>query len=439
MHLSPLHQSLWSTLAQAATPHPPLAEDIDTDVLVCGGGILGLSTALHLAEKGMDVTLVEAEESGFGASGRNTGFVVPSLKTAIGPEDVATRLGPTHAEQLVSLVGQSGNVVFDLIRRLSLDCSAEQTGWLQPAHSAQMLTTLERRAREWQRRGSPIEMLGREATAARIGTGVYHGALFVPSGGQINPLAYTRELARACVAAGVKLFERTPVSGFERIADRWHVRTPKAVIRPKRVLLATNALVGNLLPEVNASIIPARVFQIATQCYDADVQARILPTRTPVADTRRHTFAARWSPDGRLVTGGLVIIGPNPLGRAKRKFSRRLRAFFPSIPAPEADYAWTGVIAVTLDSYPRFLSVAPDMDAVIGCNGRGVALTTALGRELASYYAGETAGEFVLPVEKPKPVPMRRFTELAPSLWLPWSEFRDARESVPPSQAGNGR
>eukprot|EP01037_Dinobryon_pediforme_P031458 gene31458-35953_t len=109
MQITALSQSLWSSLSEAAAPIPPLKRDVDTDILVCGGGLLGLSTALHLAERGCDVTLVEADEFGFGASGRNTGFVVPSLKTAIGPQDVAARIGPVHAERLVSLVGASGD------------------------------------------------------------------------------------------------------------------------------------------------------------------------------------------------------------------------------------------------------------------------------------------------------------------------------------------
>jgi glycine/D-amino acid oxidase-like deaminating enzyme len=408
----------------------PLGTDIDVDIVICGGGFMGLSTALHLANAGIKVAVAEAKEVGFGASGRNTGFVVPSLKTAIGPDDVSNRIGQTFAERLVSLVGASGDIVFDLVRGLALDCDGEQTGWLQPAHSQAMLSVLQRRAHEWQRLGRDVVMLDRQSTAQRVGTDVYHGALFVPSGGQINPLAYARGLADACVAAGVHLFEETPILGFERVGNRWRARTPNGLIRAGRVLLATNGLVGSLVPEVNASIIPARVFQIATQRYDRMAQSEILPTRTPVADTRRHTFAVRWSPDGRLMTGGLVVLGPRAMQRAQAKFSERLQSFFPRIPKPRAAYSWTGTIAVTIDSYPRFLSVAPEMDAIIGCNGRGVALTTALGRELARHYANANSDGFVLPQEKPKAIPMRRFAELAPSLWLPLSEFRDARESA---------
>jgi glycine/D-amino acid oxidase-like deaminating enzyme len=260
--------------------------------------------------------------------------------------------------------------------------------------------------------------------------GGYHGALFIPTGGQINPLAYARGLARACVARGVEMYEHTRVTSFAQGGARWIARTRQASVTAERVLLTTNALIGRLVPEVAASIIPARVFQIATQTFDADTRQKILPTRSPIADTRRHTFAVRWSPDGRLITGGLVMPGPGRLERAKRIFTERLAKFVPVHTSVETPYVWTGVVAATLDSLPRFMSVAPGMDAAIGCNGRGVALTTSLGKELAMLYStGMPSGEFVLPHEKPKSVPLRWLAELGPYVWLPWSEFRDRRES----------
>ena len=423
-------KSLWSALSPSGLEQPELGDDAQCDVLVIGAGLLGLSTALHLAESGVKVTLVEADEVGFGASGRNTGFVVPSLRTALGPENVSSKLGAHHGERLNNLVGNSGSTVFDLIRRLRIECNAEQSGWLQPAHSAKMAELLSLRCNEWRRRGKHLEYLSAEQTRMRTGIGGYHGALFIPSGGQINPLAYARGLARACVERGVEIYEHTRVTSFARSGARWIARTRKASVTSERVLLTTNALIGRLVPEVAASIIPARVFQISTQTFDEGTQQQILPTRSPIADTRRHTFAVRWSPDGRLMTGGLVMPGPGRLERTKRVFAERLASFVPLKTTVETPYVWTGVVAATLDSLPRFMSIAPGMDAAIGCNGRGVALTTSLGREIATLYStGMPNREFVLPHDKPKPVPMRRLAELGPYVWLPWSEFRDRMEA----------
>jgi glycine/D-amino acid oxidase-like deaminating enzyme len=423
-------KSLWSALSPPGLELPELGDDAQCDVLVIGAGLLGLSTALHLAESGVKVTLVEADEVGFGASGRNTGFVVPSLRIALGPEDVCSKLGANHGKRLNNLVGNSGSTVFDLVRRLGIECHAEQSGWLQPAHSANMAELLSLRCKEWRQRGKPLEYLSAEQTRARTGIDEYHGALLVPSGGQINPLAYARGLARASVERGVEIYEHTRVTSFAQRGGRWIARTRKASVAAERVLLTTNALIGRLVPEVAASIIPARVFQISTQTFDERTQQQILPTRSPIADTRRHTFAVRWSPDGRLITGGLVMPGPGRLERAKRVFAERLARFVPLKTTLETPYVWTGVVAATLDSLPRFMSIAPGMDAAIGCNGRGVALTTSLGKEIATFYSrGMASTEFVLPHDRPKPVPMRWLAELGPHVWLPWSEFRDRMEA----------
>ena len=422
-------QSIWSALSRPGPALPVLEGDMAADVAIVGAGFLGLSTALHLAELGVRTVLLEADVPGFGASGRNTGFVVPSLKTALGPADVGASLGEVFGERLVDLVGMSGDIVFDLIRRVGIECDAEQSGWMQPAHTAAIASVLERRVAEWQRRGRGVEMLDGAEVARRTGSTRFHGALFVPSGGQLNPLAYARGLAGACLDAGVSLFAESPVSNIARRDGKWLLSSRKGRVEASRVFLATNALTGRLAPELDRSIIPTRVFQIASQRFGPEEQARILPTRSPIADTRRHTFAVRWSPDGRLLTGGLVLPGPNRLNRAEAVFTRRLEEFFPAAGNMIAEHVWTGVIAATLDALPRFLSLAPGLDAAIGCNGRGVALTTSLGREIAGLLAGRvTAGEFVLPHVRPKAVPMRTFAEAAPYVWLGWSEFRDRRD-----------
>lgn len=422
--------SLWSALTPPAAPAPALAGDHEADVVVVGAGFLGLSTALHLAEAGARVALVEGDEPGFGASGRNTGFVVPSLKTHLGPGDVGGLIGKDFGDRLVDLVGRSGDITFDLVARLGIDCAAERTGWLQPAHTPAILETLRKRQAEWRARGREVAILPAEETARAVGTAGYHGALFDPTGGQLNPLAYARGLARAATAAGVDLFAGSPVEAIEPDGTGWRARTARGSVRAGRILLTTNALVRALRPDVFGAIIPVEVHQVATQPLPAEVRATILPGRSPAADTRRHTFAVRWSPDGRLVTGGITPPGPGRRARAARFFARRLQRFFPGAGPLRAEFVWSGVIAVTTDSLPRYMTLAPGLDAVIGCNGRGIALTTALGREVASLLAGRVApADFAIPHGPPRPVAGRRLAPYAPAFWLPWSALRDRIEA----------
>jgi glycine/D-amino acid oxidase-like deaminating enzyme len=425
--------SLWARLSPAGAGHPALEGDIEADVAIVGGGFLGLSSALHLAESGVRVALLEAAICGYGASGRNTGFVVPDLKATIGPHEVARHIGEVHAQRLLSLVSGSGQAVFDLIRRLDIACSPEQVGWTQPAATPEMGDVLEARARTWRQAGSDVRYMDRQEVEAATGIPGYFGAMHVASGGQINPFAYARGLARACLERGVALYETSPALSIASQGDTHLIRTPRGSVRAKKVLLATNAMTRGLNRPMADSVIATRIFQIATQVLPAEARTKILPSRAPISDTRHHTFALRWSPDGRLVTGGLVFPGPGRIERAKGFFTRRLEKLAPSGHAYRAELAWSGVIAVTLEWLPRMSRLGEGIYGAIGCNGRGIAMTTALGEQIAAFLSGAIGEDaFVVPIGAPKPAPGRRMAELGPHLFLPlstWRDWRDARRN----------
>lgn len=398
------------------------------EVAIIGGGYLGLSTALHLAEAGIRVALLEAQTCGYGASGRNTGFVVPDLKATIGPHEVERHLGAGHARRLLEMVAGSGNAVFDIIERHQIACAPERVGWTQPASTPEAAALLRARAETWRRAGSDIRYMDRDEVTAATGIKGYFGAMHVASGGQINPYAYVRGLARACAREGVSIFEHSPALKIKSMAGGHRISTAKGTVTAKKVLLATNAMDKSLNQAMSTSIIATRIFQIATQPLPEAVRAQILPTRTPLSDTRQHTFALRWSPDHRLVTGGLVFPGPGRVERAKRFFARRLEKLAPSGHDYRAEIAWNGVIAVTLEWLPRMSVLGDGLYGAIGCNGRGIAMTTALGQQIAGLLSSEIAQDrFVLPITPPKPAPGRRMAELGPHLFLPLSRLRDWR------------
>ncbi|MCA0995026.1 NAD(P)/FAD-dependent oxidoreductase [Alloyangia pacifica] len=422
--------SLWTHLAAPAPDLSPLQGARSADLLVIGGGFLGLSSALHAAEAGLSVVLIEAQGPGFGASGRNTGFVVPSLKSALGPAEVEGALGQPYSERLLRLVAGSGDAVFGLIDRFGMDVAKARNGWLQPGHSAQAEAMLQARLPALRAAGVTVDFLDRSEMLAVTGLPALHGGLRVASGGQINPLSYARGLARACLSTGVALHCDSPALRLERSVDRWRAETPGGSVTAPRVLLATNAMIGGLEPRMRDTLVPVKVYQVATQPLPTELRRRILPACAPVADTRRHTFALRWTEDNRLVTGGMVAPLPGRDGLARRGFLARLRAFVPDCPPLRAEHVWTGNIAATLDALPRITELAPGLTGAIGCNGRGVALTTALGRELGRWLAGGSAADGLpLPPTPPHPIPMARLSGLGPHLWLPWSSLRDRRDS----------
>jgi glycine/D-amino acid oxidase-like deaminating enzyme len=424
-HAENFRRTLWSDLTPPRAPLPAALSG-KADVLIVGGGLLGLSTALTLAEGGADVALLEASEIGFGASGRNSGFVVPALHGGLGPDEATRLIGCERAERLFRLVGGSADAVFELIRRLGIDCSPEQTGVLQPAPTARAMQMIERKAIQLAKFGLPVDTIDAHATAAATGVPGYLGAMRLPTGGQINPLAYAAGLAACAGRAGARLM-RGKAAAIERVGASWRVTCSDGIaLGADRIVLTTNALVGNLVPLVRRSIVPMRLYQVATQVMDESIRARILPQRQPLVDLRHHPFALRWSPDNRLITGGGSIFhGGNAVARMERFFVRRLQALVPDLPPVSGAFSWYGVIAGTGDFIPRCWSLGPGLLALIGCNGRGVALTTVLGREVGRQILGAPACEFSLPVTEPRAWKLHGLMRFAPSAWLARARLND--------------
>lgn len=424
-HAENYRRTLWFHLTPPRVPLPA-ARSGKADVLIVGGGLLGLSTALALAEGGVDIALLEASEIAFGASGRNSGFVVPALHGGVGPEEAARLIGGERAESLLRLVGGSADAVFALIRRLGIDCAAEQTGVLQPASTARAMRMVERRAVQLARTGVPVGTMDAQKTAAATGIPGYLGAMTLLSGGQINPLAYAAGLAACAARAGARLM-LGEAAAIERHGATWRVTcSDGAALTAGHVVLTTNALIAKLVPLVRRSIIPMRLYQVATQAMDQTVRTRILPQRQPLVDLRNHPFALRWSPDNRLITGGGGIYhGGDSVARMGRFFLGRLRALISDLPPVSEAFSWYGVIAGTGDFLPRCWSLGPGLLAPIGCNGRGVALTTVLGREISRLILGAPASECSVPMTEPRAWKLHGLMRFAPSAWLARARLND--------------
>ena len=225
----PLPPSLYADTARSAIATPPLDGDRRVSVAVVGGGFTGLSAALHLAEKGVDVAVLEAHEPGWGASGRNGGQVNPGLKHD--PDEVEAHFGPDLGRRMVELAWNAPNVVFDLARRHQITCEARQSGTLRAALTDSTAADVRRGFEQGGRRGMPVELLDRSRIAEATGTDRYLCALLDRRGGHINPLGFARGLAQAAVQAGAKVHGGTPVTRLSRNGTTWTVETPGGTVR----------------------------------------------------------------------------------------------------------------------------------------------------------------------------------------------------------------
>jgi len=416
--------TLWHATALPAAVRPPASGELQADLVVVGGGFAGLSTALHAAEDGISVLLLEGHRVAWGASGRNAGFVVPNF-AKVDPEGVLARLGDERGMRLVGLAAGSADLVFDLIRRHGIACDALQSGWIQPAPTAEALKKTQDRARQWAALGRPADTLDAAEIAELTGARGYLGGWIDRSGGVLNPVAYARGLAAAAEAAGARMFEDSPVTTLSHQGEQWRLTTGRATIHAPRVILATNAYGGALAPQAARSHFPLRVFQIATEPVSAAVRKRVLPMGQCVSDTRRDLFTFRFDAGNRLISGGMHVFSPGAEVRVPRHVHARLARLLDLPDLPPIAYAWSGQAAVLPDFLPRLMELGPGLIAPFACNGRGIAMTTAVGPELAAWGTGRPLQDLALHLAPPQPIPFHGLMRHAPNALLPWNRIRD--------------
>ena len=422
--------SLWAAVTPPGPALPELAGAQKADVVVIGGGFTGLSTALHLREAGVDVAIVEAMEPGWGASGRNNGQVIPTL-SRVDPEEIVARHGGA-GERFVAMLRDSAASLFDVAGRYKLNAEQEQAGWVQPVHSPGRIKIAERRVRQWGKVGAPVELLSRDEARQMLGSDAWYGGFWNRTGGHINPLALARELARAVVQAGGRIYARSPVDSFERRGDRWVVRTAKGEISGRALIVATNAysseFSASVAPEIAREVVPVLSWQMSTQPLSDNVRKSVIPERQAMSDTHGELYFARYDARNRLITGGAVIGPGGKAERLKVRVSERLQRLWPQIGEVKFDYVWNGYVGMTTDFLPRIHRLGPDAYGWTGCNGRAVALTIPLGRELAKAVRGVPDSELALPFTAPAPLPAHGILRKLAPLMLLLYRRRDARE-----------
>lgn len=407
--LQPLDVPAWAaTVAEAAPQQAALQEDLEVDVAIVGAGYTGLAAAIELASRGVSVAVLEAGVVGGGASGRNGGQINPGLK--LDPH-VALAKHPDIAEHALDFAGGAPDRVFALVERYAIQCQIKRTGWLMPAHRQSAERNLERRAEGWRRRGVPVRTLGREETRKVTGSVVYTGAIVDPRGGNLQPLNYVRGLARAALAEGARLFEHTPVRSLSRQGERWLLKTPRAQLRAGHVLLATNAYTDGLWPGLKQTIIPVSSFQIATVPLAPELANTVLPMGHHAADTRRLIQYFRKDPTGRVLMGGEGNAGGPKRPEDFSHLYRALLATYPQLAGVQIEYAWSGRLAVTPEYLPHVHEPAPGISAVLGCQGRGVALMTAMGQSVAAHIL-DRAVPTGIPVTRLKRIPFHGLNQL---------------------------
>jgi glycine/D-amino acid oxidase-like deaminating enzyme len=378
---------LWELTAPPAPETAELRGSIKVDTAIVGGGYTGLSAALHLAEGGANVALLEAVEIGFGGAGRNVGLVNAGMWVM--PDRLADMLGDDHGERLLGLLGDAPKLVFDLIDRHRIACEVERAGTLHCAVGLKGLKELEARAAQWSRRGAPVELLNARDTEAKVGSSAYAGSLWDRRAGTIQPLAYARGLAGAALNAGAKIFTRSAVTSAGRIDGKWKLQTAAGHVIADRVIVATDAYATGPWSEVRTEQIHLPYFNFATEPLSANIRASILPERQGAWDTNEVLSSFRFDRAGRLVFGSFGALRGTGAAVHRSWAKRALKKLFPQIGEVRFEAEWYGLIGMTDDHLPRFHKLAENVTGFSGYNGRGIAPGTTFGRLLALHALGQ--------------------------------------------------
>jgi len=419
----PYERSLWSAAGDAQLRFQESGLESEYDVIVVGGGIAGAVALATLARAGVKSLLLEAYKLGSGATGRGGGFIVPSLP-ASRPGSVIERLGE-RGERIIAAVAGSADLVFRLIRELGLDCDAGQNGWFHPTTSSRKLEELAHDAKLWNRFGGQVRLLNGEETRRQAGVDGYVGSLVASSGGTIHPVRFVHALSGAAIQRGADIREHTPVLSMERKDRKWHVRTPRSVIRSDSVLVCTNGQSMNLAPELFGSLVPALICQTASRPIDESLRSHLLGQGACLSDTRANLFTYRFDAQWRLISGAFASFLPGHGARIAHRIASRLQSMLHLPCKIDQEFVWFGKASVSQDFLPRAMEIGPGAYAFSACNGRGLALSSLVAFEMATAIHQNSMQSLSIPLARPAPYQRRAVASLATRLYPMYGRFAD--------------
>lgn len=383
--------SYYLASAPAAGPWPALASSAECDVCVVGGGFAGLSAAIELVRRGFSVTVLEAEQVGWGASGRNGGQAIVGHAS---DAPIENQLGDDAARQAWAVTVEGLNLIRERIAEFNIDCD------FVPGYK--YLAVNERKARalhEWFEHVTHFykhpywRWVGRNEIGEHIASPRFHSGLHDTLSGHLHPLKYCRGLARAAASLGVQIHENSRVVAIER-GERPLLKTATGQVRARFVVLAGNSYLGGLVPELQPRIMPVGTYVVASEPLKPELADSLIRERAAICDSNFVLDYFRVSPDHRVIFGGRVSYsGMTPPNLAAGMKQRMLKTFPQLGEGVKVDYAWGGFVDISMNRAPDFGRLTPNIYYLQGFSGHGLSLTGMAGRLVAEAIAGQ-AGRF---------------------------------------------
>ena len=371
-----------------------LADHIDCDVAVVGGGLAGLSAAIELADRGFSVALLEARQVGWGASGRNGGQVIAGL--ACDPTTIEAQLGIQESRRIWDMTLEALRLIEERRTRFDIDCDW-QPGFLSLAVNARKGRALQ----VWQQQmQSTYGYKTRWITPAEMPQWIvsprFHSGYFDPLGGHLHPLKYSLGLARAASTLGVRIFENSAVESFEP-GTTVRLKTARGSVRASHALLAGNVYLQNLAPVIAPRIMPVGTYIVASEVLDPELARSLVPSQSAVCDTNFVLDYFRPTVDHRMLYGGRVSYSAATPSNLDASMQARMARTFPQLAKAKIEFSWGGFVDISMNRAPDFGRLPgsgtskphANVYYLQGFSGHGLALTGLAGRLVAEAIAGD--------------------------------------------------
>ena len=402
-----------------------LEDDIQADVAVLGAGYSGLSTAIHLAEKGYKVAVVEGARVGWGASGRNGGQIVNGLNASL--DTIRRRYGEEAGAFVGGLVQEGGRIIRRLVSTYGIDCDLKD-GNIYAAYTAAHMKDLEHKKALWKRYGmDDHQLLDREAMRRLVNTDAYVGGMLDTTGGHMHPLNLTLGEAKALESLGGTIYEQSPVTKVEHEADKPVIHTAKGRVTANVAVICGNAYLGHVVPKLVSRVMPVSTQMMATEPLGRERALSLIPSDMCVEDVRYILDYFRLSADNRMIFGGGTVYGGTDPADVRAKLRPNMEKVFPSLKGVKIDHAWSGNFALSFSRVPQMGKIGRNTYFAHGYSGHGVTGSHLFGKILSEAIDGD----------------LSRFSQFEKLPWIPfpggrmfraqystigswWYQFKDA-------------
>lgn len=384
-----LEKTYYAATANSSLERPALQGDVQADVCVIGAGYTGLSTALFLAEAGMQVVVLEAVKVGFGASGRNGGQLVNSYSRDI--DTVAQQVDAKAAKLIGDMAFEGNGIIRERIERYNIQCDLKNGG-VFAAFNAKQMRHLESQQKLWASYGyDQVEMLDKGQLRSIVNTDSYIGGSIDHGGGHMHSLNLALGEAAAIELHGGKIYEHSAVVQIERASGQNAspiVHTAQGRVLAKKVVVAGNAYLGNLVPELAAKAMPCGSQVVTTEVLSDEMVQDLIPNGQCVEDCNYLLDYYRITGDNRLLYGGGVVYGARDPDNVEAIIRPKMLKTFPQLKDVKIDFAWTGNFLLTLSRLPQVGILSDHIYYSQGCSGHGITYTHLAGKVLSEALLG---------------------------------------------------